>query len=287
MDRVNAEVAEFGQRLRELRLRANRTQDDLAAALGVKRQTVGAWESGTTAPDVRIIFQLRHLLRDDGSSQHLDLAELLGERRPDVGRTPLEYAVQLLTKIDAMGVRDVHPNRSEGLASMLPIIERERASISIVASSFLGIIRVAPERVSTTLMKRVQDGVALRILMTHPSLSSLREEQEGRVGGTIKREIRDSVSTLQKWGVPSDNIRFYKGAPTIFMLFTPDRMLANPYTYMTEAFKTLTIEVSPTSAPGARHDDVYRQYELNHFRRPWDASEPYSPQVEDLLKDGL
>ena len=35
-------------------------------------------------------------------------------------------------------------------------------------------------------------------------------------------------------------------APTVFMLFTPDRMLLNPYTYGAEAFKTFTLEVART-----------------------------------------
>lgn len=279
------ELQEFGQRFRELRLRANKTQPELAAELGVKRQTIASWEQGTTTPDVRSLLLLKQSL---GATDHfpVDLTELIGERRTDSGRSPLEYAVRLLQRIDLMGLRDVHANRSDALNAFIPFIERERSSICVVASSFLGVTRVAAEKVSGLLQEKVAQGVELRILMTHPDMSALRETQEGRASSTIRQEIRESVRTLRSWNVKDESIRFYHGAPTIFLLFTPERMLANPYTYQTEAFKTVTLELAPTTASSDYPNDIYSQYAINHFRRPWasDSSKPLS-QVESVLEE--
>jgi hypothetical protein len=185
-----------------------------------------------------------------------------------------------------MGVRDLHANRSDALNSFIPFLEREGTSICVVSSSFLGVTRVAPEKVSSVLQDRIGAGVEFKILMTHPAMSALREAQEGRANNSIRQEIRESVRTLRSWGVKDESIRFYDGAPTIFLMFTPERMLANPYTYQTEAFKTATLELAPAATSHGHENDIYSQYAINHFRRPWSSSnsKPLS-EVEPLLED--
>ena len=42
----------LGDKIRELRRRDGRTQENLAEALGVTSQAVSRWESGRTAPDI-------------------------------------------------------------------------------------------------------------------------------------------------------------------------------------------------------------------------------------------
>src|SRR5258708_7936437 len=205
---IDDEMREFGQRLRELRLRANKTQPDVAEGIGVTRQAISSWEQGTTSPDVRSLFLLK---QNFGARDHfpVDLTELIGERRPDSGRSPLDYTIRLLQRIEQMGLRDIHANRSDALTAFIPFIERERSSICVVASSFLGVTRVAAEKVSSLLQERVAQGVEFRILMTHPDMSALRETQEGRAASTIRQEIRESVRTLRSWGVKDESIRFY------------------------------------------------------------------------------
>jgi len=143
----------------------------------------------------------------------------------------------------------------------------------------MGVIRVAPQRVSL-LLKQKAKTIKWRILMTNPEVSELRERQEVRERGSIANEIRESVNTLtQDWGITRDSIRFYNGAPTVFLLFTPERMLLNPYSYQTEAFKTFTLEVARTQSS----EDIYAQYLLNHFERSWQG--PNSSSVEDAFRD--
>ena len=46
---------QIGQKIRELRLRDNRTQAETAEALGVSPQAVSRWEMGTTYPDLELL----------------------------------------------------------------------------------------------------------------------------------------------------------------------------------------------------------------------------------------
>jgi len=254
-------LLEFGEKLRLIRQRFDLTQPQLAEICGVKRQTISSWEGGKTSPDVRALY----LLRDWCVSQDLplELSALLGEKRVDWLDTPLGFTINLLQVIDQTGIRGIYPSRAEALAAFYPFIEMA-TSIYVTASSFLGIRAVAPERVSALLQEKTAK-VDFRILMTHPKVSKWREEQEGRRAGSIKIEIEETVETLKRWGVAEENIRFYPGAPTVFMMYTPTRMLLNPYTYETEAYRTLTLEVAPTVHP----NDAFTQFRDNHFKKPW------------------
>ena len=254
-------LVEFGEKLRTIRQRFDLTQPKLAEICGVKRQTISSWEGGKTSPDVRALY----LLRDWCARQDLplDLGDLLGEKRVDWLNTPLGFTINLLQVIDQTGIRGVYPSRAEALAAFYPFIEQAPA-IYVTASSFLGIRAVAPERVSALLQEKASS-VDFRILMTHPDVSKWREKQEGRRPNSIRIEIEETVETLKRWGVAEENIRFYPGAPTVFMIYTPTRMLLNPYTYETEAYRTLTLEVAPTGYP----NDVFTQFRDNHFKKPW------------------
>jgi DNA-binding XRE family transcriptional regulator len=255
-------VKEFGEHLKETRVQFDYTQEDLAKLLGVKRQTLSSWEQGVTTPDVMTILKLKEVVASKGA---LDIAALMGEVKWDSGSTPLSFAIRLLETVDRMGIRNAYGNRTDALTGFYPVLAEERNSITVVCSSFMGVMRVAPQKVALLLKAKAKD-VEWRILMTDPEFSRWREQQEDRKQGSIEQEIRESVSTLTKdWGIPEDSIRFYKGAPTVFMMFTPDRMLLNPYCYGTEAFKTFTIEVARTG----NGEDIYSQYVLNHFQRSW------------------
>ena len=258
-------IKKFGERLKELRVSLGYTQPELASKLGCKRQTIGSWEQGQTTPDIKALLQLQSIAR--AHERVVGLGELLGEIKIDSGETPLKFALRLLQQIDSAGIRGVYPNRGQALSAFIPFLEKEQKSICIVASSFLG-VRVTEERIISLLRRKVASVQDFKVLMTHPEICRWRETQEGRRPGIIYEEIRESFTTLLNWGVKQENIKFHRGAPTIFLIFTPDRMLANPYTYMTEAYKTVTLEVAPTGA----EDDVYSQYFNHHFKRPWESN---------------
>ena len=49
---------EIGNRIREHRMSANMSQDDLAARIYVSRQTISSWENGKTYPDIQSLLLL-------------------------------------------------------------------------------------------------------------------------------------------------------------------------------------------------------------------------------------
>ncbi|MBZ5511396.1 MAG: helix-turn-helix domain-containing protein [Acidobacteriia bacterium] len=276
-DLLLVKVKEFGEQLKETRVRLDYTQEDFARHLGVKRQTLSSWEQGVTTPDVRTLLRLKQIAKEKAP---VDLGDLLGETRWDSGRTPVSFAIRLLQTIDAMGIRNAYKNRTDALNGFYPVLEKEADSISVVCSSFMGVIRVAPQKVSLLLQHKAKT-ITWRILMTDPDVSNLREQQEVREKGSIANEIWESVNTItQDWGISKESIRFYRGAPTVFMLFTPERLLLNPYTYQTEAFKTFTLEVARTE----NSEDIYGQYVTNHFERSWQG--PNAVLLKDVVRDG-
>jgi transcriptional regulator with XRE-family HTH domain len=278
---VTFKVRGFGEQLKQTRIRLDYTQEELASHLGVKRQTLSSWETGTTTPDVQMLFRLKKLAKES-KNQPIDLGDLLGENHWDVGRTPLSFAIGLLQMIDTLGIRNVYRNRTEALNGFYPFLEKESESIGIVCSSLMGLIRVGSQKVAQVLMQKARENVSYKILMTHPRMSKLRETQETRKTGTIESEIWESIKVITDWGIPRESIRFYDGAPTVFLIFTPERMLLNPYTYQTEAFKTFTLEVGRTESS----EDIYTQYLTNHFQRSWEGRNSTSISDADL-KSGI
>lgn len=66
---------DIGKRLQQARTSAGLTQEQVADALAVTRQTVSNWENGKTVPDVGSIV-------DISSLYHISLDDLLKARNP-------------------------------------------------------------------------------------------------------------------------------------------------------------------------------------------------------------
>lgn len=83
----------LGIKIRELRRRDGRTQDNLAESLGVTAQAVSRWEAGRSYPDMEMIPAIANYF-------HVSIDELFGyhDEREDKIRTILEKASGILTK---------------------------------------------------------------------------------------------------------------------------------------------------------------------------------------------
>lgn len=53
----------FGDRLREARIAAGMTQEQLGFALGVTKSSISAWENGRETPGFRLLPELRQVLK--------------------------------------------------------------------------------------------------------------------------------------------------------------------------------------------------------------------------------
>lgn len=56
-------MSEFGKRLKEARLDASLTQDELAKIMDVSKSTISMWENGNRIPPVDVVFPLARALR--------------------------------------------------------------------------------------------------------------------------------------------------------------------------------------------------------------------------------
>ena len=83
----------LGNKIRELRRRDGRTQDNLAEALGVTAQAVSRWESGGSYPDMEMIPAIANYF-------HISIDELFGyqDEREEKIKAILENATNILTK---------------------------------------------------------------------------------------------------------------------------------------------------------------------------------------------
>ena len=83
----------LGTKIRELRRRDGRTQDNLAEALGVTAQAVSRWESGGSYPDMEVIPAIANYF-------HVSIDELFGyhDEREEKLKSILENATNILTK---------------------------------------------------------------------------------------------------------------------------------------------------------------------------------------------
>ncbi len=83
----------LGNKIRELRRRDGRTQDNLAEVLGVTAQAVSRWESGGSYPDMEMIPAIANYF-------HISIDELFGyhDEREEKIKKILENATKILTK---------------------------------------------------------------------------------------------------------------------------------------------------------------------------------------------
>ncbi len=83
----------LGNKIRELRRRDGRTQDNLAEALGVTAQAVSRWESGGSYPDLEMIPAIANYF-------HVSIDGLFGyhDEREEKIEAILEAATKILTK---------------------------------------------------------------------------------------------------------------------------------------------------------------------------------------------
>ena len=83
----------LGIKIKDLRRRDGRTQENLAEALGVTAQAVSRWEQGGSYPDMEIIPAIANYF-------HISIDELFGyhDEREEKIKAILEAATQILTK---------------------------------------------------------------------------------------------------------------------------------------------------------------------------------------------
>jgi hypothetical protein len=186
-----------------------------------------------------------------------------------------------MTNMAEAGLVDVYENRNEALAVFREYLKEEKGEIFVIGSSLKGLL--LNKENADVLKDRIKANVRLRFLLTHPAVADLRADQEGIEFKVIGEEIIKSLELLEQWRIPVNNVRLYKGAPTIFAIKTTDQMLLNPYTYTAVAYD------SPCFISDRRERQnpyLYDWYDTHHFGA-WNSAElvhNYKRKIEVLRK---
>lgn len=179
---------------------------------------------------------------------------------------------ELLENLTKNGVQGIYPDRATAFRTFSRIWEREH-QIRIVESSIEGFKRGIGIDARELLMPKLEKdpNSSIYILLTHSSFAHYRESQEHEIDGYISAQIKatsDMLQELSKFAKAGDRFKwkFFKGAPTCFMIMAGNFMLLNPYLYMQPAYFNFTMIVRNTNSLF----DIFNHYKQYHFQRAWD-----------------
>jgi hypothetical protein len=178
---------------------------------------------------------------------------------------------KLLTDLGRLGILGLYPDRASGFRQFLRFWDIED-DIAIAGSTLEGFRKALGVDPRKLLEKKLRGSPKsrIRILLTHPSLISYREKQEeakqGAIGAELAESQRQLVSIRQNCKA-GDRLawKFFRGAPTCFMISAGDYMLLNPYLYMQSAIFNFSLIVWNTGSDF----DIYNRYDEYHFERAW------------------
>jgi len=178
----------------------------------------------------------------------------------------------LLANLSKNGVQGIYPDRATAFRAFARVWERE-PHVRIVGSSIEGFKRGIGTDAREFIVLKLQNDPqsSVHALLTHTSFAKYREAQENELDGYIVAQIKATTEMLQdirERTRAGDRLRwkFFKGAPTCFMIMAGNFMLLNPYLYMQPAYFNFTMIVKDTGSPF----DIYNHYKQYHFQRAWD-----------------
>ncbi len=175
-----------------------------------------------------------------------------------------------------LGVEGIYRNRHDCFEHFVPYLNAELADhpqrIWIIGSSLQGFdIVVGTQYTIWDAIDAAVGSKCLRIILTAPEISHLRDGPEGRIPGQIKQEIGTALTKLlTNHAVPESYIRLYPGSPTVTAIATSNHMLINPFPYCRSSYHCFCLIACRTGDS----DDIYGQYISDHFERGWDFARP-------------
>ena len=253
---------------------------DLKQPLG-QFDAVDATKSGT----LKLVRGINRALGTEGALPDDRLLRCFERWWPDMEETldhippaPSEPEV-LATGAKSLGLERVFRSRSDALtyfgnALRQEIIRSRRGGglVYITCTSMRGFMATdASDFHGPRLVEElIESKCALHIMMTHPETAERRGKQEKRPPEAIAGEVRGTVTQLTALGVSVDQMKYYRGAPTVFGIATSDMMLLNPYPLENESHRCMTLVVRKTED----NQDIFHQYFDAHFERPWKNAVP-------------
>lgn len=237
------------------------------------------------AGTLKLLRSINHALASEGPLPDDRLLRCFERWWPDLERildeipSPPSEPTYLPAGAESLGLERVFRSRSDALTHFGSVLRREieksrhgRGLVYFTCTSMRGFLATdAKDFHGPRLVEElIKSGCEVHIMLTHPETADRRSHQEKRPPGAIAGEVTNSVTQLRTLGVPVENIKYYRGSPTVFGIATSEAMLLNPYPYENESHRCWTVIVRKTDAP----EDIYHQYFDAHFERPWSHAVP-------------
>lgn len=187
--------------------------------------------------------------------------------RNDALHTFLVYAQNIVKEVEARN----HENQGE---------RSLQTTINIVSSSARGLMGYI-DREPSQLQRAWRELITMqpksfRLLLTHPAFAHLRQPAEERASGDIELEILKTTIYLHcVAGMKSNELRFYRGSPTVFAIQVGDHILVNPYPYGTMAMDTLCLEFER-----GKEGSYIAKFMNMHFNHTWAFMDQPSKTVD-------
>lgn len=174
-----------------------------------------------------------------------------------------------LASADELGLLGVYHSRAAAFQDFFRFW-KQGTDIAIVASTLEGFRKGLGLDPRELLGEKLRSRARIRILLTHPDFISYREQQEGTAKGSIKKELKrchKELFTIRDIHAAEERLtwRFFRGAPTCFMIATDEFMLLNPYLYMQPALFNFSLVARNTGS----ELDIYGRYMRHHFEAAW------------------
>jgi hypothetical protein len=155
-----------------------------------------------------------------------------------------------------------------------------QTTINIVSSSargLMGYIDREPSQLQRAWRELItRQPKSFRLLLTHPAFAHLRQPAEERASGDIELEILKTAIYLHcVAGMKSNELRFYRGSPTVFAIQVGDHILVNPYPYGTMAMDTLCLEFER-----GKEGSYIAKFMNMHFNHTWAFMDQPSKTVD-------
>ena len=201
----------------------------------------------------------------------------------------LDRLIKIEGRLEAfkqLGLNYCHPSRKKALGNFLnyanevvnipknkinnPECVECRGTVNIVSSSARGLMGYL-DREANELQKEWRNLITtnpknFRILLTHPAYSHLRQPAEERSSGDIELEIlKTAIFLYCVAGMDENELRLYRGSPTVFSIQVNNHILLNPYPYGKMAMDTLCLEFE-----SVQDNSYVDQFVSMHFNHTWE-----------------
>jgi hypothetical protein len=169
------------------------------------------------------------------------------------------------------------------------ILCEETDQIFIVGSSLLGLLQDRHfKHVMELIREKINSGVEVVFMLTHPLFADFRAAQEARdpkeIGGEILKSI-NLIKELSTLNADAVKVYLYRGTPTLFGICTTKKMLINPYPYGRQAYESPCFEFESKTP-------AFNIYKQSHFQTQFggkieklDLQDSLIDQMNALLDD--